>query len=47
MTINKNANANANANNNFKAKTMVWDYPTILFGGKIKSTTLYGIINEI
>ena len=40
------SNKNANKNTNFKAKTTVWDYSTILFGGEIEFTTSYGTINE-
>ena len=40
------SNKNTNTNNNFKAKTTVWDYPTILFGGKCEFiTTSYGTVN--
>ena len=40
------SNKKTNTNNNFKAKTTVWDYPTLLFGGKSEFTTLYGTIKE-
>ena len=40
------SNKNANKNTNFKAKTTVWDYPTLLFGGKSEFITLYGTIKE-